>query len=366
MHLEQFRNPSLVSRLAGQIEFLSEQLGPSDAAMNLMEVCGTHTMAIGRYGLRSLLPPSIRLISGPGCPVCVTSERDIDEAVAIARVSGAIVTTFGDMFRVPGSHGTLEEAKAAGADIRIVHSPFEALETAKSESVREVVFLGIGFETTSPTLAAALRSARAEHVRNFSVLSMMKVVPPALRAILSSGKARIDGFLLPGHVSVIIGTRPYAFIPEEYGVPCVIGGFEPVDILQAILMLLKQRIEGRSAVEIGYRRAVPPEGNPLARQLAEEVFCVCDAEWRGIGTIPASGLKLSASYMDFDAGQRLAVEVPESEPTPGCICGRILMGLAQPQDCSLFGTRCTPGDPVGPCMVSSEGTCAAHFKYGAH
>jgi hydrogenase expression/formation protein HypD len=303
------------------------------------------------------------MLSGPGCPVCVTSERDVDRAIAVADKYGVVITTFGDMFRVPGSRGSLEEAKAAGADVRVVLSPFEAVMTAKAEPGREVVFLGIGFETTSPTLAAALKIARAESLGNFTVLPMMKEVPPALRAILDSGKANIDGFLLPGHVSAMIGVEPYGFIPEVFGIPCVIGGFEPVDILQAILLLLEQMARGHPSVEIAYRRVVPVEGNPYARKLSGEVFAVCDAQWRAIGTIPASGLELSREYKMFDARDRFPVEVADPGPPKGCICGEILMGLASPRECPLFGTGCTPSHPIGPCMVSSEGTCAAHFKY---
>jgi hydrogenase expression/formation protein HypD len=364
MHLEIFRNPDLARKLAGQITRLSERLCDSRDPVRLMEVCGTHTMAIGRYGLRSLLPPSIKLLSGPGCPVCVTCERDIDSAIEIAKRYGVTITTFGDLFRVPGSRDSLEDARAAGADVKIVLSPFEAFEDAKTGAGREVIFLGIGFETTSPTIAATLKAANAENVDNFSVLPMMKEVPAALRAILDAREARIDGFILPGHVSAVIGTRPYAFIPEEFGIPCAVGGFEPVDILQAILLLLEQMAEDRPAVENGYSRVVSEEGNSYARELTKETFSVCDADWRAIGTIPQSGLEFSSDYESFDARSRFPVEVPDPVIPEGCICGKILFGLNQPRECSLFGTACTPGHPVGPCMVSSEGTCAAHFKYG--
>jgi hydrogenase expression/formation protein HypD len=364
MHLEGFRDPELVERIVARISHLANRLGESGERTAIMEVCGTHTMAIGRYGLRSLLPKSLRLLSGPGCPVCVTPRKEIDRAIEIGRRYGAILASFGDMFRVPGSDGSLEEARASGVEARIVYSPLDAVTAAKAQPNREVVFLGVGFETTSPVIAASLKTARDLGIRNVSVLPMMKTVPPALEAILSGGRAEIGGFLLPGHVCAITGTRPYEFIPERFGVPCVVAGFEPVDILQAILMLLQQRVDHRTEVEIAYRRVVSADGNPVARNLVDEVFTVCDSEWRAIGTIPGSGLTVISAYKDYDAREKFPVTISETKEPGGCICGKILMGRAVPAECSLFGVACTPERPVGPCMVSSEGTCAADYKYG--
>jgi len=362
MRLESYRSPELSRRLAARIAVLAREAGREIA---IMEVCGTHTMSIARCGLRSLLPANIRLLSGPGCPVCVTAQRDLDRAVAIATQHPVQVVTFGDLFRVPGTQGSLEQAKAAGARVITAYSPLAALEAARAEPATQTVFIGIGFETTAPAIAATLQRAHTEGLENLSVLSLCKLVPPALRAILTGGQARIDGFLLPGHVSVVLGTQPYAFVPAEFGVPCVITGFEPVDILQGLVMLLEQMHGRRAAVEIAYRRAVSPDGNPSARALLAEVFAPCDAEWRALGTIPASGLALTPAYTLFDAARRFPVDLPEPAPQKGCMCGEILTGRAAPADCPLFGKTCTPETPVGPCMVSSEGACAAHYLYGA-
>jgi hydrogenase expression/formation protein HypD len=361
MRLESYRSPELTRRLAGRIAVLAREAGRDLA---VMEVCGTHTMSIARCGLRSLLPENLRLLSGPGCPVCVTAQRDLDRAIAIATQHPVRVVTFGDLFRVPGTQMSLEQAKAAGARIVTAYSPLAALEAARAEPAAQTVFLGIGFETTAPALAATLKRARAEGLGGFSILSLCKLVPPALRAILRSGQARIDGLLLPGHVSVVLGSRPYAFIPAEFGVPCVIAGFEPVDILQGLAMLLEQLREGRAAVEIAYRRAVSPDGNPAARALLAEIFTPCEAEWRALGAIPASGLALAPEYESYDAERRFPVTLPKTAPANGCRCGEILTARAAPRDCPLFGKTCTPGSPVGPCMVSSEGACAAHYLYG--
>ena len=375
MRLESYRSPELSRRLAARVAVLARELGREIA---IMEVCGTHTMAIARCGMRSLLPESIRLLSGPGCPVCVTAQRDLDRAIAIALQHPVQVVTFGDMFRVPGSQASLEQAKAAGARVTTAYSPLAALELARAEPRTQVVFIGIGFETTAPALAATLQRARAEKLDNLSLLALCKLVPPALRAILNgvarpSGSrgdpedhaTKIDGFLLPGHVSVVLGSRPYAFIPAEFGIPCVIAGFEPVDILQGLLMLLEQIGQRRPAVEIAYRRAVSPEGNPAARALLAEVFVPCEAEWRALGSLSGSGLALAPAYESFDAGRRFPVSLPESREALGCICGKVLTGRATPRDCPLFGKSCTPEAPVGPCMVSSEGACAACYQYGA-
>ena len=360
MRLESYRSPELARRLAARIAVLAREARREIA---IMEVCGTHTMAIARGGLRSLLPANIRLLSGPGCPVCVTAQRDLDRAIAIARQHPVQIVTFGDLFRVPGTQASLEQTQAAGAHVITAYSPLAALEAARADPKKQTVFIAVGFETTAPAIAATLQRARSEGLANLSVLPLCKLVPPALRAMLTGGEARVDGFLLPGHVSVVLGLQPYAFIPSEFGVPCVITGFEPVDILQGVMMLLEQMHSHRACVEIAYKRAVSPDGNPAARALLAEVVAPGDAEWRALGVIPASGLALTPAYESFDAARRFPVDVPEPAAETACLCGKILTGRAAPRECPLFGAACTPETPVGPCMVSSEGSCAAHYKY---
>jgi len=339
---------------------LAARTGP----VRLMEVCGTHTMAIRRAGIPALLPPGVELLSGPGCPVCVTPNAVIDRAVALARVPGVCLATFGDMLRVPGSSTSLDGVRATGAEVEVVYSPLDALRLAEERPTREVVFAGVGFETTAPTVAAVLRSARARGVRNFSVLCAHRLVPPALDALLARPDFRVDGFLMPGHVSVVIGSRAFLPVAEGRGVPCVVAGFEPVDVLLALRMLLAQCAEGRAAVEVEYRLAVRPEGNPHAQALLAEVFAPEDAAWRGLGEIPASGLGLRADYRGLDAARRFPVEPEPTREHPGCRCGEVLVGAIHPPACALFGRACTPARPLGPCMVSSEGTCAAYHRYG--
>lgn len=355
--ITEYRDRSSTEALAREITRIA-----GDRRMAFMEVCGTHTMALARFGIRSLLPPTIRLVSGPGCPVCVTPNRVLDHAIALARLPCVTLCTFGDMMKVPGSSSSLEREHAAGRDIRIVYSTLDALEIARQRADRQVVFLGVGFETTAPTVAAAIRIAASEGLKNFSVLTAHKVVPPALRALLS-GPVALDGFLLPGHVSTIIGAKAYRPLLEGSGKGGVIAGFEPVDMLQAILELVRQMAEGRPALHTSYVRAVTEEGNAKAQALLEEVFEPCDAGWRGIGTIPASGLAIRQSYRDFDAAIRFDVAIEPTVEPAGCRCGEILTGRAVPRDCALFGKACTPEHPVGACMVSSEGTCAAYYKY---
>ena len=328
--------------------------------LTYMEVCGTHTMSIARYGLRELLPEGMRLVSGPGCPVCVTAIADLDRVVALARLPEVTLATFGDLIRVPASRTTLAAERAAGADVRVVYSARDAVQIAADEFDRQVVFAGIGFETTAPTIAASLLEARARGLTNFSVLSMHKTMPLPLKALLELGETPISGFLLPGHVSVITGTACYEFLAHDYGVAGVVAGFEPRDVLRALLRLVRQT---RPAIEIEYGRAVRPEGNVVARRLMEQVFQPSDADWRGLGIIPGSGLALRPEYADADAALRFAVAVePPLEPA-GCRCGEVLRGVTDPADCALFGARCTPEDPVGACMVSSEGACAARYRY---
>lgn len=339
--------------------------GLVDGPVRFMEVCGTHTVSIFRSGIRTILPVSIDLISGPGCPVCVTPPEEIRRAMDLALQKDVVLVTFGDLMKVPVGGKSLEHLKAEGADIRVVLSPLDALEIAKREPKRKVVFFAVGFETTAPAVAATLIEAKRQAVKNFFVLSAQRLIPPAIRALLEGGKVLLDGFILPGHVSVIIGKDPYEFIAREFLLPAVITGFEPLDVLESIWMLLEQKRRGLPQVLIQYRRAVRPEGNPKARHLMEEVFYAVDARWRGLGFIPQSGLKLREGFFHWDAERAFGLLPPEpmAEP-PGCSCGEVLQGLKKPPQCKLFGKACTPSNPVGPCMVSSEGSCAAYYKYG--
>ena len=358
-HIDEYRDPELSRRIVDKIKTTSRKKG------RLMEVCGTHTMAIFRSGIRGLLPETITLLSGPGCPVCVTSQREIDTFVQVAGMKDVIATTFGDLMRVPGTHSSLQKERAEGKKIRIVYSAFDALDLAESRPQKEVVFLGVGFETTAPTIAASIIEGKRRKLNNFSVLSAHKLVPPALNALMAAEDVRIDGFICPGHVSVIIGSTAYVPVVEKYHVPCVVSGFEPGDILQSIYMLVKQIEAGDARLENEYRRAVTFEGNEKARKIMYQVFEPTDARWRGIGTIPQSGLKIRAEFESFDAEKRFDLAVPDSKEPEGCACGEILMGLKTPPGCRLYKKVCTPSHPVGPCMVSTEGTCAAYYKYHA-
>jgi len=353
--------PQVVELLLSAIRTAAARL---DRPVRLMEVCGTHTMAIRRAGLPSLLPENVRLLSGPGCPVCVTPTGYLDAAIRLARGRDLTIATFGDMMRVPGSASSLERERAAGADVRVVYSALDALRLAERETDRTVVFLAVGFETTAPGTAVALAEARRRLLTNFLVLCAHKLIPPALGALLADRDVAVDGFILPGHVSVILGRDPYEFVAREYGKAAVIAGFDTADVLQAVLLLLRQILSGQPAVEIQYRHVVRPEGNPEARRWMEACLEVCDTEWRGLGRLPRSGLRLRPEFAHQDAAETLGVEVEGGEEPAGCRCGDVLRGVVEPEGCALFGRRCTPRSPVGPCMVSSEGTCAAHFKYG--
>jgi hydrogenase expression/formation protein HypD len=335
-----------------------------DRPVRLMEVCGTHTMVAFRSGLRRLFPDGVSLISGPGCPVCVTPAGFIDAALEMGRTPGTVIATFGDVMRVPGSDSSLEEERARGLQVRVVYSPSDALELARQERTTNVVFLAIGFETTAPTVALTVQAAYEEGLDNYMVLAAHKTMPQAMEALLEGGEVQIDGFLCPGHVSVVAGAGMFAFLAERYRIPCVVAGFEPEDILQGIVMLLAQLEEGRSAVEIEYARAVSWEGNRLAQAVVGEVFEQCDSEWRGLGVIPGSGLNLRDKYAGVDAVRRLGVNVGSGRSPVGCRCGDVLRGSIAPPACPLFGRSCSPARPVGPCMVSSEGTCAAYARYG--
>jgi hydrogenase expression/formation protein HypD len=357
--LDEFRDPRQAQALVERI------VAAVNRSTTLMEVCGTHTHAIARHGIRGLMPPDLRLLSGPGCPVCVTPPGEIDAALELARRPEVTVCTFGDMVRVPGSEASLADLRAHGADVRVVYSPLEAVEIAGREPDRSVVFIAVGFETTAPTVAVAVREAQMRGLRNFSLLCAHKLVPPALEALMHSDDVRVDGFLCPGHVSVIIGAAAYQPLAKRYHVPCVIAGFEPLDILQGILALAEQVRTGRAEVEIGYARAVTREGNTAARAAIQTVFEVTDARWRGLGVIPASGLALRSEYAAFDALQRHEVHVPEGREHPGCHCGEVLRGAMRPAECAAFASACEPARPLGPCMVSSEGACAAEYRYRA-
>jgi len=356
-HLEEYRDAALARPLAEKIRKLSSR------PVRLMEVCGTHTVAIFRSGIRSLLPPTVSLLSGPGCPVCVTAQGEIDAFVALARQDGVILATFGDLMRVPGSGSSLQRERADGRDVRVVYSTLDALELARRHPDKQVVFPGVGFETTAPTVAAAIQAAAQTGVRNFFVYSAHKLVPPALEALMSLCRVGIDGFLLPGHVSVIIGLDGYRGFFDKYRIPSVVAGFEPADLLRGIGMLVEQIENGAPALENAYGRAVTDGGNPAARKILDTVFEVDDAAWRGIGRIADSGLNIRAEFAAYDARRAFVLDLPPAVEPKGCACGEILTGAKIPPQCALFRKACTPVDPVGPCMVSSEGTCAAYYRY---
>jgi len=370
-NLDVFRDPALAHKLIERITELAAALADTERyggrPIKLMEVCGTHTMAIAKAGLRSVMPDNIILSSGPGCPVCVTANPDIDRAIELAKQPGVILTTFGDMIKVPGSYTSLAREKAQGADVRVVYSPLDALDLAAETPDKLVVFVSVGFETTTPIIAASVKRAAAAGLDNFCILTANKTVPEALRALAGDPEVGIDALILPGHVSTIIGTVPYEFLAEEFDVPGVVTGFEPVDVLLGIEELLRSLWEiasgGKAKISIAYERAVKPEGNPVAVDLMNEVFEPCDVAWRGLGVIPGTGLKLREDYARFDATVRVPIEPPESRETPGCQCGQVLRGIIAPPECRLFGRACVPEHPVGPCMVSSEGSCAAFYRY---
>jgi len=327
-----------------------------------MEVCGTHTMAIAASGLKSLFPENLRLVSGPGCPVCVTEKRFIDQALAIGREYDAVLVTFGDLIRVPGSQGSLAGFRAEGGRVRVVYSPMDALDIALKAAPTPAVFLGVGFETTVPTVAATVKTALARGIDNFFVLPAFKPIHPPLRML--AAKEELDGFRLPGHVSAITGSESYAYLVTDFGKSGVVAGFEPLDILVALKDLVRITVERTPGIINDYSRVVRRDGNSTARNVINEVFEPADASWRGLGPIPGSGLRFRSRYSRFDAEAHFPVEIPEARDDPRCLCAPILTGSATPDQCRLFGTGCTPEDPVGPCMVSSEGTCAAYYKYG--
>jgi len=354
---QEFKDPEISKALVARIREKSTR------PLRLMEVCGTHTMAIFRHGIRSVLPGTITLLSGPGCPVCVTAQRDIDTYVMLARRPDVILTTFGDLMKVPGSGSSLAGEKARGADVRMVYSVFDALAVAKKNPDKEVVFCAVGFETTIPTIAGAVLTAKTQGINNFSICGANKLTPPALAALMETDGVEINGFILPGHVSVITGLDAFAPTFEKYRIPSVVTGFEPVDILRAVLILVAQNASEPPGLVNAYPRAVADAGNPKARAIMDQVFERADALWRGIGTIPDSGMVLRESFCEFDAAGKFDMPVPDTREPAGCDCGRILMGLKRPDQCRLYKKTCTPMHPVGPCMVSSEGACAAFYKY---
>ena len=359
--VDEFRDAELGRVLAGEIVTTVEP----GRAYKLMEVCGGHTHTIYKYGVDDLLPANVELVHGPGCPVCVIPMGRVDDGIAVAHAPGVIFTCFGDMMRVPGGSGTLLDAKAQGADVRMVYSPLDALRIARENPDREVVFFAVGFETTAPSTALTLKRAKAEGARNFSCFSNHVTIVPPLRALLESPDLRLDGFIGPGHVSTVVGARPFEFIPADYRKPVVISGFEPLDLLQSVYLVLRQLVEGRCEVENQYARVVPRDGNPAALAVLAEVFELRPHfEWRGLGFISHSGLKLADAYAEFDAELRFDVPGVRVADPKACQCGEVLKGVIKPWECKVFGTACTPERPIGTCMVSSEGACAAYYNYG--
>ncbi|MCK4761302.1 MAG: hydrogenase formation protein HypD [Candidatus Aminicenantes bacterium] len=331
--------------------------------VNIMEVCGTHTVQFFHTGVKDIFPGNLNLIDGPGCPVCVTTNDYLDRAIEIAKKHDVILSTFGDMMRVPSSYSSLQKEKAGGLDVAIVYSPLDALEIAAKNPGREVVFLSVGFETTVPTEAVCVKKAKEENIKNFSILPGNKLTPPAVAALLESGEVNLDGFILPGHVSAITGVKGWRFVAEKYKKPCVIAGFNSKDLLLSTIALVNLIKKGKTGIINEYKEVVKEEGNIKAQGVMAEVFAPADAEWRGIGVIPGSGLLLREDYAGFDAGKKFPVTPPPVKEAIGCRCGEILRGLISPLECPLFGKECTPASPVGACMVSTEGSCAAYYKY---
>ncbi|MEO5883504.1 MAG: hydrogenase formation protein HypD [Caldimonas sp.] len=365
-YVDEFQDPLAARALLQRIDLLAPQIARGRTRpLQVMEVCGGHTHTIFKYGIAALLPPSLELVHGPGCPVCVLPMGRVDDCIALAEEPGVIFTTFGDAMRVPGSKKSLLQARADGADVRMVYSPLDALKIARENPKREVVFFALGFETTMPSTAFTVLRAQAEGVRNFSVFCNHITIVPTIKAVLDSPELMLDGFLGPGHVSMVIGSRPYEFIPQHYGKPIVIAGFEPLDILQSIWMLLRQLQEGRCEVENQYARAVPEGGNPQSLTATGRVFELREFfEWRGLGSIDHSGVRLKKEFADFDAERRFATPNIRIADPKSCQCGEVLKGVIKPWQCKVFGSACTPETPIGALMVSSEGACAAHYAHG--
>lgn len=361
--LEKFKNPQLVKAAVRDVYQLGRKAGEKLGRRPvLMEVCGTHTMTVSKSGLRGMLQDVLELKSGPGCPVCVTAQADIDRIIEISRQDRVTVATFGDMIRVPGSRSTLEKERGAGAAVKMVYSPMEAVSWAAAHPDQDVVLIGVGFETTAPVVAACLRRTASLHLKNFSVLSLHKTMPEVLKKLLADKACGIDGLLLPGHVCAVTGRKPFDFI-ADFQISAVVAGFEPIDVLGALKILLGRMLRGETGVTNGYRRLVSETGNALAQEMMEQCFVPAEAVWRGLGSIPGSGLELSPTYQFFDAARRFSLAVSPALVPAGCRCGDLLQGKIRPPQCALFGTACTPERPVGPCMVSSEGACAAYHYY---
>ncbi len=354
----EYRDKKLCQSIIAKIKELTA------AEISLMEVCGTHTMSIFRSGIKDLLPGNIHLIAGPGCPVCVTPVSDIDYMIALAKMNNTIIVTFGDMINVPGSHSSLKKEQAKGADVRVIYSPIQTLKIAEEFPRKKVILIGIGFETTIPLLASVVLEAIKKNLTNFYLLSLAKVMPPIIDNLLKEKEVKIDGIMCPGHVSTIIGTKPYQFIPDRYNIPCVIAGFEPTDILLGLYHLVRQKVKGIAQVENRYQRAVREEGNPIALNLITQVFSPVHSEWRGIGIVAESGLDLQPEFAHLNA-RNFCVSVAKPKEHALCRCGEVLRGIITPEQCPLFKKVCTPENPIGACMVSSEGTCAAYYKYGS-
>lgn len=357
-HLDEYRDSKLAMPLVEELRRAVTK------PLRVMEVCGSHTMAIFRNGVRSILPDGMQLVSGPGCPVCVTSASHMDAFISMADGPGVRVAIFGDLFRVPGSHGSLAEASSRGAKVEIVYSPMDALDLAVKNPDELVIFLGVGFETTTPGIAATILAAKNQNVKNFAVFSTQKTMPAPMEALLSDPALQIDGLLCPGHVSSIIGAGAWEPLAKKYHLACVVSGFETADLLKSLILLARQVANNNIKVENVYPRAVAWEANQRAANMVAEIFEPADMDWRGLGRIPLSGLKIREKYADFDAEVRLDITLPEAHEPKGCLCGNILKGMNTPRECPLFSSRCTPANPIGPCMVSSEGTCAAYHKYG--
>ncbi len=359
-YIDEFKNRTLIKNLTDEIR----KVTPSDKRIILMEVCGTHTQSFFRYGIGNLIPENIEILSGPGCPVCVSSQSYIDKAIAYSKLKDVIITTFGDMMRVPGTSSSLEKEKAKGATIKIVYSSLDALKIAQENPQKKIIFLAVGFETTSPTTALAILEARRKKISNFFVFCSHKLIPPAMEVIASDKNLNLQGFICPGHVSTIIGSMPYNKVAKTFKIPCVVVGFEPFDLLEGLLLLLEQIKNRDSKVLIQYRRVVKKEGNLAAQKIISRVFEVCDAEWRGLGIIRKSGLRLKQEFIDFDIEKTipLRIKIIKKSPRNLCLCAEVLKGKIRPPDCPSFAKTCTPGNPLGPCMVSTEGTCGIYYR----
>ncbi len=357
--LDSYRNPAVIKKISESIKSIPLK----NEEVKLMEVCGTHTMAIRKFAIDTILPDNVRLLSGPGCPVCVTPALFIDTAIRLVDREDIILTTFGDMVRVPGTESSLEAIKAKGKHVEIVYSPIEALKLAEKYKDKKTVFLAIGFETTAPSIALTVMEAHRRKIKNFFILEGNRLIPPAIETILRDPESKIDGFILPGHVCTITGDEDFRFIPEAYGIPCVISGFEPLDILIAVKTLLEMISTGRADVVNAYPRVVKRKGNSKAKDIMVEVFKKTDALWRGLGYVKESGLRLKEKFCHFNILNHIEVDNVVSRENPACRCGDVLKGKIYPYQCALFGTLCTPTSPKGPCMISTEGSCAAYYKY---